>query len=105
MTRMTRNEKEQIIVEVIQRLKKNKGFDLKINRIWADSGYINVEIDYVADGNKRRQQFGFTSKWFDPNYFDLLYIKDLQIPANINDHEKVVLKIAYYFYKYYKRIL
>ena len=102
---MDRKEKEQVISEAIQRLTKNKGFDLKINRMWADSGYINVEIDYVVDGNKRRQQFGFVSKWFDPNNFNLIYIEDLKVPANMNDYQKVVLKIAYYFYKYYKQIL
>ena len=51
---MDRKEKEQVISEAIQRPVKNKGLDLKINRMWADSGYINVEIDYVVDGNKRR---------------------------------------------------
>lgn len=99
---MDRKEKEQVISEAIQRLVKNKGLDLKINRMWTDSGYFNVELDYVANGNKRRQQFGFVSKWFDPNYFEFSWVKNLQIPEKANDYQRVVLKMAYYFYKWYK---
>ena len=100
---MDRKEKEQVISEAIQRLVKNKGFDLKVHRMWADSSYFNVELDYVANGAERRGQFSFVAKWFDPNYFGLSWIKDLQIPAKANDYQRVVLKIAYYFYKWYKR--
>ena len=100
---MDRKEKEQVISEAIQRLVKNKGLDLKINRMWADSSYFNVELDYVANGAERRGQFGFVAKWFDPNYFGFSWIEDLQIPAKANDYQRVVLKIAYYFYKWYKR--
>ena len=99
---MDRKEKEQVISEAIQRLVKNKGLDLKINRMWADSGYINVEIDYVVDGNKSRQQFGFVSKWFDPNYFEFSWVRNLQLPKNANDYQRVLLKMAYYFYKWCK---
>ena len=60
---MDRKEKEQIISEAIQRLVKNKGLDLKINSMWADSGYFNVELDYVINGKEKRQQFGFAGKW------------------------------------------
>ena len=59
---MDRKEKEQVISEAIQRLVKNKGLDLKINRMWADSGYFNVELDYVINGKEKRQQFGFVGK-------------------------------------------
>ena len=100
---MDRKEKEQVISEAIQRLVKNKGLDLKINRMWADSSYFNVELDYIANGAERRGQYGFVAKWFDPNYFGFSWIEDLQIPANANDYQKVLLKIAYYFYKWYKR--
>ena len=100
---MDRKEKEQVISEAIQRLVKNKGLDLKINRMWADSGYFNVELDYVVNGVEKRGQFGFVAKWFDPNYFGFSWIADLQIPAKANDYQRVVLKIAYYFYKWYKR--
>ena len=99
---MDRKEKEQVISEAIQRLVKNKGLDLKINRTWTDSGYFNVEIDYVVNGNKRRQQFGFVSKWFDPNYFEFSWVKNLQIPEKANDYQRVLLKMAYYFYKWCK---
>ena len=100
---MDRKEKEQVISEAIQRLVKNKGLDLKINRMWSDSGYFNVELDYIVNGAERRGQFGFVAKWFDPNYFRFSWIEDLQIPAKANDYQRVVLKIAYYFYKWYKR--
>ena len=100
---MDRKEKEQVISEAIQRLVKNKGLDLKVHRMWADSSYFNVELDYVANGAERRGQFGFVAKWFDPNYFGFSWIEGLQIPAKANDYQRVVLKIAYYFYKWYKR--
>ena len=99
---MTIGEKEQVISEAIQRLVKNKGLDLKINRMWVDSGYFNVELDYVINGKEKRQQFGFVSRWFDPNYFEFSWVKNLQLPTNLNDHQKVVLKLAYYFYNWYK---
>ena len=99
---MDRKEKEQVISEAIQRLVKNKGLDLKINRMWTDSGYFNVKLDYVINGKEKRQQFGFVGKWFDPNYFEFSWVKNLQIPENANDYQRVVLKMAYYFYKWYK---
>ena len=99
---MNKKEKEQVISETIQRLVKNKGLDLKINRMWTDSGYFNVELDYAINGKEKRQQFGFIGKWFDPNYFEFSWVKNLQIPENINDYQRVVLKMAYYFYKWYK---
>ena len=100
---MTKDKKEKVVLEAIQRLVKNKGFNLKVNRMWADSWSFNVELDYVVNGTEKRGQFGFVAKWFDPNYFGLSWIADLQIPANANDYQRVVLKIAYYFYKWYKR--
>ena len=99
---MDRKEKEQVISEAIQRLVKNKGLDLKINRMWADSGYFNVELDYVINGKEKHQRFGFSSRWFDPNYFEISWVKNLQIPENANDYQRVLLKMAYYFYKWYK---
>lgn len=101
---MDRKEKEQVISEAIQRLVKNKGLDLKINRMWSDSGYFNVELDCVVNGNKRRQQFGFVGKWFDPNYFEFSWVKNLQIPKKANDYQRVLLKMSYYFYKWYKEV-
>ena len=99
---MDRKEKEQVISEAIQRLVKNKGLDLKINRTWTDNGYFNVELDYVINGKEKRQQFGFVGKWFDPNYFEFSWVKNLQIPENANDYQRVLLKMSYYFYKWYK---
>ena len=99
---MDRKEKEQVISEAIQLLVKNKGLDLKINRMWADSGYFNVELDYVINGKEKRQQFGFIDKWFDPNYFEFSWVKNLQIPENANNYQRVLLKMSYYFYKWYK---
>ena len=99
---MDRKEKEQVISEAIQLLVKNKGLDLKINRMWADSGYFNVELDYVINGKEKRQQFGFVGKWFDPNYFEFSWVKNLQLPENANDYQRVLLKMSYYFYKWYK---
>ena len=99
---MDRKEKEQVISEAIKRLVKNKGLDLKINRMWSDSGYFNVELDYVINGKEKRQQFGFVGKWFDPNYFEFSWVKNLQLPEDANDYQRVLLKMAYYFYKWYK---
>ena len=99
---MDRKEKEQVISEAIQRLVKNKGLDLKINRTWTDNGYFNVELDYVINGKEKRQQFGFVDKWFDPNYFEFSWVKNLQIPEKANDYQRVLLKMSYYFYKWYK---
>ena len=95
-------EKEQVISEAIQRLVKNKGLDLKINKMWADSLCFNVALDYVINGKEKRQQFGFVSKWFDPDYFGFSWVNNLQLPKNANDYQKVLLKTAYYFYKWYK---
>ena len=99
---MNRKEKEQVISEAIQRLVKNKGLDLKINRMWADSGYLFIELDYSVNDKEKRQQFGFVSRWFDPDYFEFSWVKNLQLPENANDYQKVLLKMAYYFYKWYK---
>ena len=99
---MDRKEKEQVISEAIQLLVKNKGLDLKINRMWVDSWYFNVELDYVINGKEKRQKFGFVDKWFDPNYFEFSWVKNLQIPENANDYQRVLLKMSYYFYKWYK---
>ena len=99
---MNKKEKEQVISEAIKRLVKTKGLDLKISRMWINSGYFNVELDYVINGKEKRQRFGFIDKWFDPNDFEFSWVKNLQIPENINDYQRVVLKMAYYFYKWYK---
>ena len=99
---MDRKEKEQVISEAIQLLVKNKGLDLKINRMWTDSGYFNVELDYIINGKEKRQKFGFVDKWFDPNYFEFSWVKNLQIPEKANDYQRVLLKMSYYFYKWYK---
>ena len=99
---MDRKEKEQVISEAIQLLAKNKGIYLKVNRMWTDSRYFNVALDYTVNGKEKRQQFGFVGKWFDPNYFELSWVKDLQIPEKANDYQRVLLKMAYYFYKWYK---
>ena len=99
---MDRKEKEQVISEAIQLLAKNKDIYLKVNRMWTDSGYFNVALDYAVNGKEKRQQFGFVSKWFDPNYFELSWVKDLQIPEKANDYQRVLLKMAYYSYKWYK---
>ena len=59
---MDRKEKEQVISEAIRLLAKNKGLDLKINRMWADSGYLFIELDYSVNGKEKRQRFGFDSR-------------------------------------------
>ena len=59
---MTIGEKEQVISEAIQRLVKNKGLDLKINRMWADSEYLFIELDYSVNGKEKRQRFGLDSR-------------------------------------------
>ena len=59
---MTKDKKEKVVLEAIQRLVKNKGLDLKINRMWADSGYLFIELDYSVNGKEKRQRFGFDSR-------------------------------------------
>ena len=99
---MDRKEKEQVISEAIRLLAKNKGIYLRVNKIWADSGYLFIELDYNVNGKEKRQRFGFVSRWFDPDYFEFSLVKNLQLPENANDYQKVLLKMAYYFYKWYK---
>ena len=99
---MNRKEKEQVISEAIELLAKNKGIYLRINKIWADSGYLFIELDYNVNGKEKRQRFGFDSRWFDPKYFEFSWVKNLQLPENANDYQKILLKMSYYFYKWYK---
>ena len=99
---MDRKEKEQVISEAIRLLAKNKGIYLRVNKIWSDDGYLFIELDYNAKGKEKRQRFGFDSRWFDPKYFEFSWVKNLQLPENANDYQKVLLKMAYYFYKWYK---
>lgn len=99
---MDAKEKEQVISEAVQLLAKNKGIYLKVSRMWTGSGYFNVELDYAIDGEEKRQRFGFVSKWFDPDYFRFSWVNNLQLPKNANDYQKVLLKMAYYFYNWYK---
>lgn len=95
-------KKEQVVSEAIQLLIKNKGLKLKIHKMWVDNTYFNVELEYTIHKKTKIQEFGFVAKWFDPNCFEMSWIKELQIPANATDYQKVLLKIAYYFYKWYK---
>ena len=99
---MTKYEKEQVISEAIQLLAKNKGIYLRVNKIWANSLYLVVDLDYNVDGKEKHQRFGFDSRWFDPDYFEFSWVKNLQLPENANDYQKVLLKMAYYFYNWYK---
>jgi len=99
---MTKNEKEQVVLEAIQLLIKNKGLKIKVNKMWVDTGYFNVELEYTIHNITKLQDFGFVAQWFDPNYFEISWVRGLQVPANATDYQKVLLKLAYYFYKWYK---
>ena len=99
---MDKKEKEQVISEAIQLLAKNKGIYLRVNKIWANSLYLFVDLDYNVDGKEKHQRFGFVSRWFDPDYFGFSWVNNLQLPENANDYQKVLLKMAYYFYNWYK---
>jgi len=99
---MNRAEKEQVVLEAIQLLRKNKDIKINLNKTWVDSTFFNVEIEYTIHNITKLQQFGFVAKWFDPNCFEMSWVRDLQIPANATDHQRVLLKLAYYFYKWYK---
>ena len=59
---MDRKEKEQVISEAIRLLAKNKGIYLRVNKIWADSGYLFIELDYSVNGKEKHQRFGFDSR-------------------------------------------
>ena len=95
-------EKKQVISEAIRLLAKNKGIYLRVNRIWANSLCLVINLDYNVDGKEKHQRFGFNSRCFDPNYLESSWAKNLQLPKNANDYQKVLLKMAYYFYKWYK---
>ena len=99
---MDTKEKKQVISEAIRLLAKNKGIYLRVNKIWANSLCLVIDLDYNVDGKEKHQRFDFDSRWFDPNYFEFSWVKNLQIPENANDYQKVLLKMAYYFYKWYK---
>ena len=59
---MTRYEKEQVISEAIRLLAKNKGIYLRVNKIWANSLYLVIDLEYNVDGKEKRQRFGFDSR-------------------------------------------
>ena len=59
---MDGKEKEQVISEAINLLAKNKGIYLHVNKIWANSLYLVIYLDYNVDGKEKRQQFGFVSR-------------------------------------------
>ena len=99
---MDGKEKEKVISEAIRLLAKNKGIYLHVNKIWANSLYLVVDLDYNVDGKEKHQRFGFNSSCFDPDYLEFSWAKNLQLPKNANDYQKVLLKMAYYFYSWYK---
>ena len=99
---MDRKEKEQVISEAIRLLAKNKGIYLRINKIRAESLYLFVDLGYNVDGKETHQGFYFGHDWCDPDYFGFSEVKNLRLPKNANDYQKVLLKMAYYFYKWYK---
>ena len=59
---MTIGEKKRVISEAIQRLAKNKGIYLRVNKIWANSLCLVIDLDYNVEGKEKRQRFGFVSK-------------------------------------------
>ena len=99
---MTKNEKEQVVLDAIRLLIKNKGLRIRVNRMWVEGVFFSVELEYTINNKTKMQEFGFVAEWFDPNCFKMSWVRDLQLPANVTDYQKVLLKIAYYFYKWYK---
>ena len=59
---MDRKEKEQVISEAIGLLAKNKGIYLRVNKIWANSLCLVIDLGYNVDGKEKRQRFGFDSR-------------------------------------------
>ena len=102
---MTSAEKEKVITDAIQRLVKNKGLNLSINKMHATKNYFDVILNYTAHNEEKQQWFSFSNPWFDdPDDLHSEFYKDLQLPANLSDYQKIVLKIAYYFYSWYKKV-
>ena len=99
---MDTKEKKQVISEAIRLLAKNKGIYLHINKIRVGSLNLFVDLDYNVNGKEKHQRFDFGPRWCDPDYFGLSWTKNLKLPKNANDYQKVLLKMAYYFYKWYK---
>ena len=102
---MTENEKEQVISDTIQRLVKNKNLKIKIIKMKLQDDFYIVELESSINNKTKRQSFGFTDRWFDPNDFDVNYrIKKLKINPNATKYQKVLLKLAYYFYTFYTNL-
>ena len=99
---MNRKEKEKVISEAIRLLAKNKGIYLRINKIQAESLYLFVDLGYNVDGKETHERFYFGPSWCDPDCLWCDEVKNLKLPKNANDYQKVLLKMAYYFYKWYK---
>ena len=59
---MDAKEKKQVISEAIRLLAKNKGIYLRVNKIWANSLYLVIDLDYNVDGKERRQRFDFDTR-------------------------------------------
>ena len=102
---MTSTEKEKVITDAIQRLVKNKGLNLSINKMHATKNYFDVILNYTANGEEKQQWFSFSNPWFDDSDdLNSTFYKDLRLPTNLSDYQKIVLKIAYYFYNWYKKV-
>ena len=95
-------EKKQVISEAIRLLAKNKGIYLHINKIRVGSLNLFVDLDYNVNGKEKHQRFDFGPRWCDPDYFGLSWAKNLKLPKNANEYQKVLLKMACYFYNWYK---
>ena len=52
---MTSTEKEKVITDAIQRLVKNKGLNLSINKMHATKNYFDVILNYTANGEEKQQ--------------------------------------------------
>ena len=100
---MTKQEKEQVIRDAVGLLNKIHHLNFTINKMWNNGVYSSVQLGYVKNGKNSIQDFGFTRQWFDPEDFHMSYCKDLKVPPNSTDMQKVTLKLAYYFYNWFNK--
>ena len=87
----------EIVEKAVELLNKIKNFNLKIIKIETlfDRGGAGVSVDINANGDI--QNFGFLLVWFNLSEDPLGINKLCGMDKMINDEDKLILRLAYYF--------
>ena len=100
---MAKNEEQNFAELYENSLKKlEEGTTVKGTIVDIVGDEIFVDLGYNVDGKETHQGFYFGHDWCDPDHLGFDKVKNLKLPKNANDYQKVLLKMAYYFYKWYK---